>query len=133
MEKQDQENSSQGNMFNKIEIGQATASGPCAPAGGAEKAMGQEFGGNTAQAREALQFGVAATAETAAGITGAQMPGAIAEALPSVIPSTIEGVKAVGTWAVAHPFHAWALLNVLKEIVPGVKKAAELVKGAPGE
>jgi hypothetical protein len=57
MEKQDQENSSQGNMFNKIEIGQATASGPCAPAGGAEKAMGQEFGGNTAQAREALQFG----------------------------------------------------------------------------
>lgn len=95
--------------------------------------MGQEIGDNKAQAKVALQSTGSAALATAAGVTGAQLPGAIAETLPTVIPSTIEGVKAVGAWAEAHPFHAWALLNVLKEIVPGVKKAAGLIKGAPGE
>lgn len=112
---------------------QTTASGPFAPAGAAEKAMGQEIGDNKAQAKAALHDTINATLETAGGITGAQIPGAIAEALPAVIPSTIAGVKAIGTWAEAHPFHAWALLQTLKEIVPGVKKAVGLVKSAPGE
>jgi hypothetical protein len=74
-----------------------------------------------------------AASGVAAGAVAGAVPLGIAETLPSVIPSTIEGVKAVGAWAEAHPFHAWALMNVLKEIVPGVKKAAGLVKSAPGE
>ena len=91
------------------------------------------MGDNKAQAKVALQSTLSGAGYTLAGITGSQIPGVIAETLPSVIPSTIAGVKAVGAWAEAHPFHAWALLNVLKEIVPGVKKAAGLVHAAPGE
>jgi hypothetical protein len=112
---------------------EATASGPFAPAGAAEKAMGAEIGDNTAQAKAALSDTLSAAGETAAGITGAQIPGAIAEALPAVIPSTIEGVKAIGAWAEAHPVHAYLLYNVIKDLVPGAKKAIGLVKGAPIE
>jgi hypothetical protein len=50
---------------------QATASGPYAPAGGAEKAIGQEFGDNAGQARQALKSGDQAALATAAGVTGA--------------------------------------------------------------
>ena len=45
---------------------QATASGPYAPAGASERAMGAEFGDNTAQARQALHSTLAATGYTAA-------------------------------------------------------------------
>jgi hypothetical protein len=76
---------------------QATASGPYAPAGGADRAMGQEMGDNKAQPKQSMQSKLAGTAETAAGITGAQIPDAIAEALPAIIPSTIGGLKAIGT------------------------------------
>lgn len=58
---------------------------------------------------------------------------AIPEILPSVLPHTIEGVKAIGKWADAHPFQAWALYNAIKEFVPGAKKAIGFVKAAPGE
>ena len=57
-----------------------------------------------AQATQSLQSTLADTAETAAGITGAHLPSAIAEALPAVIPSTIGGLKAIGAWADAHLF-----------------------------
>ncbi|MGA9305635.1 MAG: hypothetical protein WBW31_09565 [Candidatus Sulfotelmatobacter sp.] len=112
---------------------QATASGPFVPAGAAEKAMGAEIGDNTAQAKAALSDTLSAAGETAAGVTGAQIPGAIAEVLPAVIPSTIEGMKSLTAWAAAHPVHAYVLYNVLKDLVPGAKKAIGLVKGAPSE
>ena len=50
-----------------------TASGPFAPAGAAEKAMGAEIGDNSAQAKEALRATGSAALETAAGITGASV------------------------------------------------------------
>jgi hypothetical protein len=76
------------------------------PTGGAGRAMGQEMGDKKAQAKQSLQSKLAGTAETA-GITGAQIPGAIAGALPAVIPSTIGGLKAIGAWGDAHVFTLW--------------------------
>jgi hypothetical protein len=82
--------------------------------------------GKRLRATQSLQSTLAETAETAAGITGAQLPGAIAEALPAVIPSTLGGLKAVGAWADAHPVHAVVLLQTLKEFVPGFRKMTGL-------
>jgi len=57
--------------------------------------------------------------------------GAISEALPAVLPHTIAGVKAIGAWADAHPAQAIMLMTVLKELVPGAKKALGLVRSIP--
>jgi hypothetical protein len=59
------------------------------------------------------------------------LPGEIAEAVPSVLTHTIEGVKAIGTWAAKNPVQAYLLFQVMKEIVPGAKKAMGIVKGIP--
>jgi|HubBroStandDraft_1064217.scaffolds.fasta_scaffold38230_3 hypothetical protein len=67
----------------------------------------------------ALAFG------TAMGVT------AIPEVLPSVLIHTVEGVKALGAWAEAHPYKAFMLYQVAKELLPGAKKAMGLVKAAP--
>ncbi len=64
----------------------------------------------------------------AAGTIGGTMAGA---ALPSVMVHTIDGVKAVGSWAVKNPVQAYLLLQVLKEAVPGLKKAMGIVSHAP--
>lgn len=57
--------------------------------------------------------------------------GAAVDALPSVMVHTIDGVKAVGTWAAKNPVQAYLLLQVLKESVPGLKKAMGIVSHAP--
>jgi hypothetical protein len=57
--------------------------------------------------------------------------GGIAATIPAVLPHTVEGVKAIGAWADAHPMQAYMLYNVIKELVPGAKKALGLVKGMP--
>jgi hypothetical protein len=62
---------------------------------------------------------------TAMGVT------AIPEVLPSVLIHTVEGVKALGAWAEAHPYKAFMLYQVAKELLPGAKKAMGLVKAAP--
>jgi len=62
---------------------------------------------------------------TAMGLT------AIPEVLPSVLIHTVEGVKALGAWAEAHPYKAFMLYQVAKELLPGAKKAMGLVKAAP--
>lgn len=54
-------------------------------------------------------------------------------ALPAVIPHTIEGVKALTAWAAKNPVAAFAAYNIIKELIPGAKKAIGLVKAAPGE
>lgn len=75
------------------------------------------------------------TAETlggaaAAGVAG---PAALAGAgsLPAVVPGTIAGLKAIGTWAEANPVHAYLLLQALKEFVPGFRKMTGIVDKSP--
>lgn len=58
-------------------------------------------------------------------------PGEIAEAVPSVLTHTIDGVKAIGTWASKNPVQAYLLFQVMKELLPGAKKAMGIVKGVP--
>jgi hypothetical protein len=83
--------------------------------------------------------GKAATVLAAAPVIGAAGTAAgaaineAATALPSVIPHTIAGVKAIGAWANANPIQAYLLYNLLKEMVPGAKKAIGLIKGMPEE
>jgi hypothetical protein len=67
----------------------------------------------------------------AAGVAGGAAVNEVATALPSVIPHTIAGVKAVGAWANANPIQAYLLYNVLKELIPGAKKTMGIIKGAP--
>jgi hypothetical protein len=82
----------------------------------------------------AKTLGVAAGIGVAgpAALAGAgEIGGAAADALPSVLPHTIEGVKAIGAWAAKNPVQAYIAFQVLKELVPGAKKAIGIVKGAP--
>jgi hypothetical protein len=72
------------------------------------------------------QQGVLATA-AGVGAGGAALP----EILPTAMLHTVEGAKAVGTWAEANPMKAFLLLNVLKEAVPGLRKTLGFVKEAP--
>jgi hypothetical protein len=65
------------------------------------------------------------------GAVGPAAPGELAEALPSVLTHTIDGVKAVTAWASKNPIQAYLLFQVMKELVPGAKKAIGVVKGVP--
>jgi hypothetical protein len=56
---------------------------------------------------------------------------ALAEAVPSVLPHTIEGVKAIGAWAAKNPVQAYLLYQVMKDLIPGAKKAMGVIKGIP--
>jgi hypothetical protein len=56
---------------------------------------------------------------------------ALPEVIPSVLPHTIEGVKAIGTWATKNPVQAYILYNVIKDLIPGTKRAIGLVKNVP--
>ena len=64
----------------------------------------------------------------AAGTIGGTMAGAT---LPSVMVHTIDGVKAVGSWAAKNPVQAYLLLQVLEEAVAELKKAMGIVSHAP--
>lgn len=81
--------------------------------------------------KEAPAVLAAAPVIGAAGAASGAAVNEVATALPSVIPHTIEGIKAVGTWANANPFSAYMLLQTLKAIVPGFRKAAGFIKGTP--
>jgi hypothetical protein len=61
----------------------------------------------------------------AAGLAGAG--GAVEATLPKVLPATIQGVKAVGTWANNHPLQAYALYKILLEH----SAITRLIKGIP--
>lgn len=56
---------------------------------------------------------------------------AIGEAIPSVLVHTTEGVKAIGAWAAKNPVQAYVLYQVIKDLLPGAKKAIGIVKGMP--
>jgi len=81
--------------------------------------------------KKAIQTLGAAATIGAVGPAVMALPGEIAEAVPSVLTHTIEGVKAIGTWAAKNPVQAYLLFQVMKEIVPGAKKAMGIVKGIP--
>ncbi len=89
--------------------------------------MGQEFGSNEDQAIQAAKSLGAATVATAAGVGGVMIP----EALPAVLPHTIQGVKAIGLWAQRNPMQAYILFQLAKEFIPGVKKTLGIVDKAP--
>ena len=71
----------------------------------------------------------AGTVAATAALGGAAIP----EVLPSVLPHTIEGVKAIGAWANAHPVQAYMLYQVIRELIPGAKKAMGIIKAVPTE
>jgi hypothetical protein len=81
--------------------------------------------------KKALQTLGAAATIGAVGPAVMALPGEVAEAIPSVLAHTIDGVKAIGTWASKNPVQAYLLFQVMKEIVPGAKKAMGIVKGIP--
>jgi hypothetical protein len=84
----------------------------------------------TMPTKTAQTLGAAATIG-ASGPAILATPGEIAEAVPSVLTHTIDGVKTIGTWAGKNPVQAYLLFQVLKELVPGAKKAMGIVKGVP--
>ena len=61
----------------------ATAAGPYAEPGAAERAMGEQFGDNKAQAMQALKSTGQAALETAGGIAGASVAGPVLAAIAS--------------------------------------------------
>jgi hypothetical protein len=75
-------------------------------------------------------LGAAATIGTV-GPAVLAAPGEIAEAVPAVLTHTIEGVKAIGAWAAKNPVQAYLLYNVMKDLIPGAKKAIGVIKGVP--
>jgi hypothetical protein len=75
-------------------------------------------------------LGAAATIGTV-GPAVLAAPGEIAEAVPAVLTHTIEGVKAIGAWAAKNPVPAYLLYNVMKDLIPGAKKAIGVIKGVP--
>lgn len=80
--------------------------------------------------KTAQTLGAAATIGTL-GPAALAVPGEIAEAVPSVFAHTVEGVKAIGTWAGKNPVQAYLLFQLMKELVPGAKKAMGVIKGVP--
>jgi hypothetical protein len=84
----------------------------------------------TAPKKAVQTLGAAATIG-AVGPALLAAPGELAEALPSVLTHTIDGVKAVTAWASKNPLQAYLLFQVMKELVPGAKKAIGVVKGVP--
>jgi hypothetical protein len=97
----------------------ATAAGPYAPAGGAEKAMGQEMGDNKAQAVQAAKSTAQAALETAGGVAGAGPAAALEEGSAAVLShlATTYGapaMKAISDAAKAHPILAELIKDGLK-------------------
>ena len=84
----------------------------------------------TLPTKTAQTLGAAATIGTV-GPAMLAAPGELAEAVPSVLTHTIEGVKTIGAWAAKNPVQAYMLFQVMKELVPGAKKAMGVIKGMP--
>lgn len=82
----------------------------------------------TAADRASFETGKAAGAVSVPVVAGAT---AGAELLPDLALHTMNGVKALGTWAGANPLKAYLLYNVLKEMIPGAKKAIGFIHGLP--
>ena len=80
--------------------------------------------------KTAQTLGAAATIG-AVGPAALAVLGEISEAVPSVLTHTVDGVKAIGTWAAKNPVQDYLLFQVMKELVPGAKKAMGVIKGVP--
>lgn len=87
--------------------------------------LGREEQTMPTKALATLGLGPIIGAGGAAALAG---PGeAVAATLPRVLPATVDGVKAVGAWANAHPLQAYALYKILFEH----NAIAKFIKGAP--
>jgi hypothetical protein len=84
-------------------------------------------------ARHTLESAATSAVAVGGATLGAVGINAAYEALPSVLPHTIAGAKAIGTWAQRNPLAAYAVFHIIKEAVPGAKKVLGLVKGVPEE
>jgi hypothetical protein len=98
---------------------QATAAGPFAPAGAAEKAMGAEIGDNKAQAKEALHNTINAAGETAAGVLGASVVPEALEAATPVLKHIASqygepAIQAIRDAAKSHPIVTKLLTHALE-------------------
>lgn len=93
-----------------------------------QEALNKEMA--TIPAKTAQTLGAAATIG-AVGPAVMALPGKVAEAVPSVLAHTVDGVKAIGAWASKNPVQAYLLFQLMKELVPGAKKAMGIAKGAP--
>ena len=86
----------------------------------------------TTEDRAGFEKGKAAGAVSVPAVAGAATGlTAISEALPAVLPHTIDGVRAIGAWASAHPVQAYILYQVIRDLIPGAKKAMGIIKGVP--
>ena len=103
-------------------------SGPNARPGEYEAWQGANTHGGP---KETLTNAAKTTGEAGLAFGTAMGVAAIPEVLPSVLMHTTEGVKALGAWASAYPIQAYMLYQVVKELIPGAKKAMGLVKGIP--
>jgi hypothetical protein len=74
---------------------------------------------------------LAAVGSYAAGAMGIAGAGAVADALPSVLMHTVEGVKALNAWAIKNPVQAILLYHAVKELLPGAKKTMGFIKSVP--
>jgi hypothetical protein len=135
---------SQGNIFDEVAAAAPKDTAPTAkPLSQEEQASqtrqmavagltGMPTPNMSAEDRADFEKGKAAGAISVPLVAGAATGAtAISEALPSVLIHTIEGVKALGTWADAHPYKAFMLYQVAKELLPGAKKAMGLIKASP--
>lgn len=90
--------------------------------------MSRETSHPAAKAAKTLAVAAGLGLAGPAALAGAGEAGA---AIPSVLAHTTAGVKAIGTWAAANPVQAYIVYNLLKELVPGAKKAMGIVKASP--
>lgn len=109
----------------QIAYRKATASGPYAPAGVAERAIGQQFGDNTGQAIQAAKSTGEAALQTASGMipgpaTGEAVMGAVNAAAKSSTPYVIKA----GEWAAMHPVLRSILVETIKNAAKGTAIAA---------
>lgn len=81
--------------------------------------------------KDLAMVGASIPVAAAAPIAAGDALGTVGAALPKVIPAAISGAKAVGAWASKNPVQAYLTLQLLKELVPGIKKASSMIKGAP--
>lgn len=84
------------------------------------------------QDRASFERGKVAGAMSVPIVAGATIGGTqIAQGLSAAVPSTIEHVKAIGTWAAKNPVQAYLIFKALQETIPSFKKLAGIVDNAP--
>lgn len=86
----------------------------------------------TDEDKKSFAKGKAAGAISVPIVAGATVGGTeVAAALPSVLTHTVDGVKAITAWAAKNPVPAYLLYQLMRDLIPGARKAIGIVKGVP--